>query len=284
MKLNILHAQQGYQWLHQAKNITLANRGLFIGNFFLYLAASFLALLFAQTATSILIIVIGILGVIFNMIVMIICDRTLNPTKYEHHTTLTQLWINTLKNKRILIIALITTIALTILILVLNLIAALLFPQIIQEGKQLLATLQESQQTSINLREFTKLTPYYALLQVCGILAKSIILVFFCMTPAIIYWTDVPYSRAIFYNLMGCLTNWRAWLTWAGALLFFFVVIPIISATILINIAQSGSFLSIIALFLIFILFIVFAFLSMIMIPASYYLAYNDCFIQEKQP
>jgi len=282
MKLHILPAEQGYQWLHQAKNITLANRHLFISNVFFYLAACFLASILSLGASFILIIAVGILGVIFNMTVMLICDCTLNPVRYEPPATLFQLWSNTLKNKRILILALITAIALTLIAFIMNTIAISLFPQVIEQGEQLLTLQQNNPEMEISLSQLLSLMPYYALVIACNILSQSIAFFFFCMTPAIIYWTNTPYGKAIFYNLMGCLKNWRAWLAWAGAVLFFFVVIPVVVITILVNIAQGASTLSILAIFLIMVLFFVLFFLSMTMIPASYYLAYKNCFIHDE--
>ncbi|MGL4668610.1 MAG: hypothetical protein ACRCWR_11875, partial [Saezia sp.] len=129
---------------------------------------------------------------------------------------------------------------------------------------------------------FISLLPYYTIQQVSGFAVQTIIFFLFCMTPAIIYWTDASHGKAIFYNLMACLKNWRAWVTWAATLLLIFGVLPAASY-LLVYITQSVPILMILTFAIVALLSIGLIFLSMIIIPASYYFAYKDCFIQNQR-
>ena len=283
MKLNILSASQGYQWLRQANNIIQSNRVLFLGNTLLYIAAFIFVSFISLGSPVILASLIGILSVIFSTTVMLICHRSLNPDVPEASMTLTQLWVRAFKDKRILILAFITTLSLTFLFLVSNIIANFLFPELIQKNQEFLTNL-ENTDAQISTDLIVSAMPYYAMQQAFGIPAQIIAFLLFSMTPALIYWTNISYGQAMFYNLIACLKNWRTWLAWFFAVFTIFAILPSAALALLYVLTQAGlSALVLLATPIVFIFVIGLMLLSMVIVPASYYFAYKDCFIQNQQ-
>ena len=91
--------------------------------------------------------------------------------------------------------------------------------------------------------------------------------------PVLVAWHDLPVVKSLFFSLIACLRNWRAFLVYALAIMVFGALLPVLLVALSgIVLAGAGDLFSLALA----------AVLALVLLPtlyASFYVSYRDVFV-----
>lgn len=272
MKLNILPASAGLQWIKQSLGIFKRRPLFFIGLAALYFLAS--------TLLSALISTFGIaltamIYIYFCLAFILATDDVTNQKNSSFSSLIGRSITGPNGKKPIFLLSCAYACTFIILLILISYISNFIFADLHKTGSELLLRLLEGIQTNspanFNENETPILRQYALILLLTQPIAYIMSLALFYVTPALVYGYQIPTSKAVFFNLMVCFKNMKtfvvfglAWIGLFSAVAFAVVLlINLIVATlggtavasILIALLSVGSLMACFALFQIAIYF-----------------------------
>lgn len=275
MKLKYLPDAMGYMWFKNAVQAFRLHARMYIAVMISIYAVKFLLLALLPAMGDILGLFVSMLGHAAIMITYYeLTEKQLNPVGPFWLDIFQRLF----KCKSLLTLALLYMICYVLLSFMLEGLFATILPAQYEAYLKYIDIFKSSEETPPDILIQAHL--YIHAVNIFLATPRLLLLGFFCMTPALVYWGKISPLKAIAYNFYACKINWRTWffyiIGWTVVIAALLIVVFITFALLTFLFDKAGIALVFI---LIYAFLIIFTGLASIVMNISLYLAYQNSFI-----